>query len=83
MSVEQLLVMVIVGGLVGLLAERFIRGTRMGIVGAVVVGIVGSFIGNWLFRQLHVRFISGLIGEVATAFLGACLLLIIIRSFRR
>jgi uncharacterized membrane protein YeaQ/YmgE (transglycosylase-associated protein family) len=48
MTLETLILWVFVGGIAGLLAEVVIKGRRLGIVGAVVVGVLGAFIGGWL-----------------------------------
>jgi uncharacterized membrane protein YeaQ/YmgE (transglycosylase-associated protein family) len=74
----------IFGALAGWVASM-IAGTneRMGCLLNIVVGIAGAFIGGWLSGVLHVSPGSGWIGSTITAFVGAVILLFVIRLFRR
>jgi len=73
----------IVGLIAGTLASIVARGTY-GIIGDIVLGIVGAFIGSWGFRELgwHAPF-PGLAGVIAVAFVGAVVLLLAIRLVAR
>jgi uncharacterized membrane protein YeaQ/YmgE (transglycosylase-associated protein family) len=83
MSLEALLVMLIVGLLAGWLAGRVV-GEGYGLVGDMVVGVFGALIGAWLFRTLGIRMpLSGLPGTILVAFLGAIVLLFLLRLIRR
>jgi len=53
MSSESLLVILFVGLFAGWLAGQVVRGTGFGIVGDLIVGILGAFIGSWLLPQLE------------------------------
>lgn len=53
MSSESLLVILLVGLVAGWLAGQIVRGTGFGIVGDLIVGILGAFIGGWLLPQLE------------------------------
>ena len=53
MSSESLLVILFVGLGAGWLAGQIVRGTGFGIVGDLIVGILGAFIGSWLLPQLE------------------------------
>jgi len=45
--------------------------------------VVGAFIGGWLLGQLHVSIgASGLLNDIITAFIGAAVLLVVIRILR-
>jgi len=59
-------------------------GTGLGLVGDIVIGILGAFVGGWLFRTLGVAApFGGLGGTIFVAFIGAVVLLFIIRLVRR
>lgn len=73
----------IVGGLAGFLAGKLIRGGGFGIVVNVLLGIVGSVIGGWLFGALGISAGGGFIGSLASATVGAIVLLVIASLFRR
>jgi uncharacterized membrane protein YeaQ/YmgE (transglycosylase-associated protein family) len=83
MTIDQLVVWVVVGGIAGLFADAVIKGIRLDLVGRVVVGILGAFLGGWLFDALGLSVGSGFISDVITAFVGAAILLVILRSVRR
>lgn len=84
MNLTSIVTWIIVGGVAGLLAEWLIGGINTGCIGTVIVGIVGAFIGGWLLGALHVSLgLSGLVADIVTAFIGAAVLLLVIRIFRR
>jgi uncharacterized membrane protein YeaQ/YmgE (transglycosylase-associated protein family) len=83
MSAEQILVWIVIGGIAGILAEALVGGLRSGLIGAILVGILGAIIGGWLFGVLGVSIGTGLLADILTAFIGAALLLLILRSTRR
>ena len=73
----------IVGLVAGVLAS-FVMGGGYVLVGDIVIGIVGAFVGGWLFRQLGVSSpISGLGGTIFVAFIGAIVLLFLLRLLNR
>jgi uncharacterized membrane protein YeaQ/YmgE (transglycosylase-associated protein family) len=79
-----LLTWLIVGLVAGVLASLVMGGTGYGIIGDIVIGIVGAFVGGWLFGQLGVGTpFGGLAGVIFTAFIGAVVLLFILRLIRR
>ena len=83
MTSEQILVWIVIGGIAGILAEWLIGGLRSGLIGAIVVGILGAIIGGWLFGVLGISVGAGTVGEIIKAFIGAAVLLLILRSTRR
>jgi uncharacterized membrane protein YeaQ/YmgE (transglycosylase-associated protein family) len=82
LSNESLLVIVIVGIVAGWLAGVIMRGTGFGLIGDLLIGLVGAFIGDWLLNQLHVHFGTGIIGLIVNAVIGAVVLLLIVRLIR-
>jgi len=79
----DLLTWLIVGLIAGVLAS-FVMGGGFGIIGDIVVGIVGAFLGGWIFRTLGVGTpFSGLAGTIFVAFIGAVVLLFLLRLIRR
>ena len=84
MTLESIVVWIIVGGIAGLLAEWLIGGIHTGCIGTVIVGVIGAFIGGWLFSVLHISIgVTGIVNEIITAFVGAAVLLLVIRMVRR
>ena len=80
----DLLTLIVVGLIAGLLASLVVGGTGFGLLGDIVIGIIGAFLGSWLFRELNIRVpFSGLGGTIFVAFIGAVVLLLVLRIFRR
>jgi len=79
----DLLTWLIVGLVAGVLAS-FVAGGGFGIVGDIIIGILGAFVGGWLFQQLGVSSpLSGLPGTIFVAFVGAVVLLFLLRLVSR
>lgn len=64
----------IVGAVAGFLAGYFMKGEGFGLFANLGIGIVGSFIGKFLFGLLGLSS-TGLIGSLITATIGAVALL--------
>ena len=83
MTLETILVWLVVGLIAGVLAALVV-GSGYGLIVNIVIGIVGAFIGGALFRALDVGTpFGGLAGTIFVAFIGACLLLLLLRLLRR
>jgi uncharacterized membrane protein YeaQ/YmgE (transglycosylase-associated protein family) len=54
MSGEGLLIILAVGLIAGWLAGQIVQGTGFGLVGDLLIGFAGAFIGSWLLPQLGV-----------------------------
>jgi uncharacterized membrane protein YeaQ/YmgE (transglycosylase-associated protein family) len=84
LSGQGLIVILIVGLVAGWLAGKIMRGAGFGIIGDIIIGIIGAFIGSWLFAYLHIGPIGGFwINAIITSTIGAVVLLAIIGLFRR
>jgi uncharacterized membrane protein YeaQ/YmgE (transglycosylase-associated protein family) len=81
-SSESLLIISVVGLIAGWLAGQIVRGTGFGIVGDVLIGIIGAFIGTWLLPQLGIHLGLGIVAAIINATIGALILLLIIRLVR-
>lgn len=74
-----ILTWIIVGLIAGVLAS-LVAGGGFGIIGDIVIGIVGAFIGGWIFRKLGTSApFGGLAGTIFVAFIGAVVLILILR----
>ena len=82
LSGESLFIILAVGLVAGWLAGQIVQGTGFGIIGDLLIGIVGAFIGSWLFPQLGIHLGAGFVAAVINATLGALILLLIIRLVR-
>jgi uncharacterized membrane protein YeaQ/YmgE (transglycosylase-associated protein family) len=83
MSVETILIWMAIGLVAGWLASR-VMGSGYGIIGDIVLGIVGAFLGGLMFRTLHLRTpFTGVASTIFVAFVGAVVLLLLMRLVRR
>lgn len=79
----DILTWIIVGLVAGVLASLVMGGTGYGLVGDIIIGIAGAFVGGWVFTRLGVTApFGGLAGVIFTAFIGALVLLFLLRLIR-
>jgi len=71
---------IIIGGIAGWLAERFMK-SNMGLIMSVVLGIVGAAIASAILSYLGIH-LGGWIGYLISGFIGAVLLIWIVRVIR-
>lgn len=79
MSNHSLLIVLLVGIVAGWLAGRLVRGAGFGLIGDLLVGIVGAFIGTWFLPKLGIHLGTGVVSAIVNATLGAILLLLVVR----
>jgi uncharacterized membrane protein YeaQ/YmgE (transglycosylase-associated protein family) len=79
LSNESLLVIIFVGIIAGWLAGQVMEGGGFGLIGDLIVGLIGAFIGDWLLPQLGFHFGTGIVPLIINAFIGAVILLLILR----
>jgi uncharacterized membrane protein YeaQ/YmgE (transglycosylase-associated protein family) len=85
MDVQALIIWLIVGAIAGWLAGMVVKGGGFGLIGDIIVGIVGAVIAGWLLPMIGLGTLlgGGFVAEVVDAFIGAVILLIIIRLIKR
>ncbi|MCK9539013.1 GlsB/YeaQ/YmgE family stress response membrane protein [Dokdonella sp.] len=82
MTIESILIFLVIGAVAGWLAGQIVKGRGFGLVGNIVVGIVGAFIAGWLLPMLNLG-LTGIIGSIIYATIGAIILLVVISLIRR
>ncbi len=75
MTLELFAMWVLVGLLSGWLAGVVMKSGGYGLIGDIVLGLVGSILGSWIFRTLGVAVGAGLFMAVVVAFIGAVLVI--------
>jgi uncharacterized membrane protein YeaQ/YmgE (transglycosylase-associated protein family) len=79
----SILTWLIVGLVAGVLASIVMGGTGYGLIGDIIIGIIGAFVGGWIFRALGTAVpFGGLGGVIFVAFIGAVVLLFLLRLLR-
>lgn len=83
MGIETILLWIAIGLIAGWLASAVVGG-GYGVIGDIVVGVVGAFLGGLLFRSLGIASpFGGLAGTIFVAFIGAIVLLLLLRLINR
>jgi len=75
------LVALIIGGAAGWLGGVIYKGSGLGIIGNIILGILGGFVGFWLLGELGVSLGTGWIGTILTSAIGAIIILFVINLF--
>ena len=78
----NLIIFLVIGALAGWLAGVIMKGGGFGVIGNIVVGVVGSFLGGWLLPKLGLS-IGGDFGGFITAVIGAVILLFSVRLIKK
>jgi uncharacterized membrane protein YeaQ/YmgE (transglycosylase-associated protein family) len=76
---------IVVGLIAGWLAGMVMKGGGFGLIGDIIVGVVGGLLGGWISTKfLHIGDMTGInLGSILIAFIGAVVLLLILRLIRR
>ncbi len=82
LSASTVIWWLVVGLIAGFLASMVMRGGGYGVLGDIVIGIIGAFLGGFLASLLGIG-ASGLVGTIIIAFIGACILIALLRFFSR
>ena len=78
----DILTWLIVGLVAGVLASLVVGG-GYGLIGDIIIGIAGAFVGGWILQKLGATVhVGGLAGVIIVAFIGACVLLFLLRVIR-
>ena len=74
---------IVLGGVAGWLAGMVMH-SGMGLVGNIIIGILGAFIGGWLFTAVAMPGITGFnFYSLGVAIVGAIVLLFVVGLFNR
>jgi len=76
------LMAIIIGGIAGWLAEKFMN-SNMGLLMNILLGIVGAIVFNFLLSLILGTTTYGWIGSLIAGFLGASLLIWVARFFKK
>jgi len=76
---------ILVGIAAGWLAGQIMKGGGFGLIGDLIVGVIGAFLGGYLFGLLKISLggLPVLVGELIVATVGASVLLVVIRLIKR
>jgi uncharacterized membrane protein YeaQ/YmgE (transglycosylase-associated protein family) len=75
----NLILFVLIGLIAGALAGRVVSGHGYGMLGDIAVGVIGAFLGGWIFSTFLGAAGGGVLMSLVVAFVGAIALLWLIR----
>lgn len=78
----SLLSYIIIGLLAGWIASHLMEGRGYGLLGDIVIGIIGAFLGGYIFAWLGIA-AGGFIGNLVVSAIGAIVLLFLVNLLRR
>jgi len=67
----------VIGLLAGWIAGKLVRGRGFGCLGDVVLGLIGSVVGGWIFTKLNIVHANTFLLSLAAATVGAVVLVAI------
>ena len=73
---------ILIGLVAGWLAGLIVKGSGSGLLLNLVIGVIGSVLGGWLFSVMGLATAS-MLGSLITATVGAIVLLLIVGLFTR
>ena len=69
----------IIGAIAGWLGGKIYKGSGLGLLGNIIVGILGSGVGSWLLEKVfNISLGEGWIGSIKTGAIGAIVILFLI-----
>lgn len=82
MDALSIILFLVFGAVRGWLAGLLVKGGGFGLIGNIIIGIIGGFIGGWLMSLAHIQK-AGLLWELIVAVIGAAVLLFVISLFKK
>lgn len=73
---------IIIGIVAGALADWVIPGKGFGLLGNMLVGLIGAFLGGLILNLLVPDAAYAFWGSLVVAFLGACVVFLLVNAFR-
>lgn len=73
----------LIGAVAGWLGSVIFQGGGLGLIGNIIVGILGSFVGGWILGKLNFSLGGGTLGAILQGALGAIVILFIINLIFR
>ena len=71
----EILVTLLIGAVAGWLGSLIYKGSGLGLLGNIIVGLIGAPIGYWLLGKLGVTLGGGWLGAILTGAIGAIIIL--------
>jgi uncharacterized membrane protein YeaQ/YmgE (transglycosylase-associated protein family) len=85
METQSIIIILVLGAIAGWLGGLVFKGSGLGLIGNIIIGIAGGFIGYWLLPKLslHINTGTAWLDYVLTAGIGAIVLLAVLNIIFR
>jgi uncharacterized membrane protein YeaQ/YmgE (transglycosylase-associated protein family) len=85
MDFQSLIITLLVGAVSGWLGSLIFQGGGLGLVGNIIVGILGSFVGSWLLRAIGMplNLANPMLSTILTSAIGAGVILLLVSLIRQ
>lgn len=84
LETQSFIVILLIGLIAGFLAGKIMKGSGFGIIGNIIVGVIGAFVGTWLWGLLHLPSLGPWwLTAIVSATVGALVVLFVIGLVRR
>jgi uncharacterized membrane protein YeaQ/YmgE (transglycosylase-associated protein family) len=77
---QSVIAWLLIGLIAGWLAGKVSRGRGFGCIADIFIGLIGAFLGGWIFTKLGILG-GGFLFSVAAATIGAVVLVVVARLF--
>jgi uncharacterized membrane protein YeaQ/YmgE (transglycosylase-associated protein family) len=75
---------IVLGLIAGFIGSKIVNKTGVGVLLDIILGIVGAFVGGWLFTMFGTSGVNGLnLYSLAVAVVGAIVVLVLYHAIRR
>lgn len=79
-----LILFLVIGAVAGWIAGNLMKGGGFGLIGNLIVGVIGAFLGGMIFNWLGINLgINPTLASLITAVVGAIVLLFIVSLVKR
>ena len=79
----EILYFLLIGAGIGWLAGLLWKGGGFGLIGNIIVGVVGAFVGGYLAKTFDISIGSGLLGQIITAVGGSLVVLFVVSFIKK
>ncbi|WP_437556143.1 GlsB/YeaQ/YmgE family stress response membrane protein [Acidithiobacillus sulfuriphilus] len=85
MTLMSVIVFLVIGAAAGWLAGVIVKGRGFGVLGDIVIGIIGAFLGGFLLIAFGLAGLvgAGVISAILVATVGAVILLVIVKIIKK
>ena len=83
MEITAILIILGIGAVAGWLAGIIMKGGGFGLIGDIVIGIIGAFVGGFVLGKLGISLGAGIVGEIFSTTIGAVILLAVIGVIKK